>query len=157
MIDEVLTCRTYTLEDGEEMEVSSYERFAELIEQFWNGDLINRTTGISNLWQRIVFGYETLLDNACDPNSKFLEWREDIAKFLENKNEETHSPFNVFKVQMSDELSREFEEIKNENGFSGEEVFRRAIAFYRLAKSALNNGESVVLRSKFTEREITDC
>jgi len=90
MIDEVLHLRTYTSEDEETEKIPTNDRFVELIEQFWCGDLINRTTGINNSWRRIVFGYVTLFDNACDPNSEFLEWREDIAKFLENKNDDTN-------------------------------------------------------------------
>jgi len=98
MIDEVLHLRTYTSEDEETEKIPTNDRFVELIEQFWCGDLTSITRGINNSWRRIVFGYVTLLDNACDPNSEFLEWREDIAEFLENKNEETSSSSNVFKV-----------------------------------------------------------
>lgn len=90
MIDEVLICSTYTMENGKTEEISSNDRIVELIEQFWCGDHTSITSGIGNSWARIVFGYETLVDNACDPNSKFLEWREDIAKFLEEKNDKTN-------------------------------------------------------------------
>jgi hypothetical protein len=75
------------MENVETEKISSNDRFAELIEQFWWGYNSSTTCGIAESWERIVFGYETLVDNACDPNSKYLEWREDIAKFLEDKND----------------------------------------------------------------------
>jgi hypothetical protein len=93
MIDEVLTCRTYTYTiDGEEVtEEVNPERFQEIIEQLWTGDWINRESGVGNSWHRIVFGYITLFDNACDPNVDFLEWKPEIAEFLSKQSDNNQS------------------------------------------------------------------
>jgi hypothetical protein len=29
-------------------------------------------------YERILFGYETLVENACDPNLSYLEWKPEI-------------------------------------------------------------------------------
>ncbi len=55
---------------------------------------------------------------------------------------------------MSDELVKEFEDIQQETGLNGAEVFRRAIALYRIAKKASKDGEQVILRAKDREREL---
>lgn len=87
MIEEVLTCGTYTYDiDGvETTETVGLERFKEIIEQLWVGDWIGRESGVGVSWHRIVFGYITLVDNACDPDSKFLEWKKEIAEHLNTK------------------------------------------------------------------------
>ena len=33
--------------------------------------------------QRIVFGYQVLVDNCCDPDESALEWRKDIRVLVE--------------------------------------------------------------------------
>ena len=35
--------------------------------------------------QRVVFGYQILVDNCCDPDDTALEWRPDIKAMLESK------------------------------------------------------------------------
>jgi hypothetical protein len=64
------------------------------------------------------------------------------------------NPSNRFEVRMSDELVKEFEDIQQETGLNGAEVFRRAIALYRIAKKASKDGEQVILRAKDREREL---
>ena len=64
------------------------------------------------------------------------------------------NPSNRFEVRMSDELVKEFEDIQQETGVNGAEVFRRAIALYRIAKRASKDGEQVILRAKDREREL---
>lgn len=59
-----------------------------------------------------------------------------------------------FDVRMSEELAREFEEIQQTTGLNGADVFRRAIALYKIAKNASMNGEQVILRSENKEREL---
>lgn len=61
---------------------------------------------------------------------------------------------NRFDVRMSDEFAQEFDEIQKETEMSGAEVFRRAIALYKIAKRASRDGEQVILRSKDREREL---
>lgn len=55
---------------------------------------------------------------------------------------------------MSDELAKEFVDIQEETGLNGAEVFRRAIALYKIAKKAKKDGEQVILRAKDREREL---
>ena len=64
------------------------------------------------------------------------------------------NPVNRFEVRMSDELAQEFEEIQSTNEMTGAEVFRRAIALYKIAKKASKEGEQVIIRAKDTEKEL---
>jgi hypothetical protein len=64
------------------------------------------------------------------------------------------TPRDRFEVRMSDELAQEFDEIQQTNGMTGAEVFRRAIALYKIAKKASKDGEQVILRAKDREREL---
>jgi hypothetical protein len=64
------------------------------------------------------------------------------------------TPRDRFEVRMSDELAQEFDEIQKATGLNGAEVFRRAIALYRIAKKASKDGEQVILRAKDREREL---
>jgi hypothetical protein len=56
---------------------------------------------------------------------------------------------------MSVELAQEFHEIQEITGLNAAEVFRRAIAIYKIAKEAVKNGEQVILRSEERERWLT--
>ena len=38
--------------------------------------------GLGMHWQRLIFGYETLVDNACDETKDHLAWKHDIAEKL---------------------------------------------------------------------------
>jgi len=64
------------------------------------------------------------------------------------------NPPNLFQVRMSDELAQEFDEIQQTTGMNGAEVFRRAIALYKIAKRASRDGEQVIIRAKDREREL---
>lgn len=64
------------------------------------------------------------------------------------------NPATRFDVRMSDELAQEFVEIQEETGYTGAEVFRRAIALYKIAKKASKEGEKVILRAENREREL---
>lgn len=64
------------------------------------------------------------------------------------------TPRDRFDVRMSEELAREFDDIQKTTGLNGAEVFRRAIALYKIAKKASTDGEQVILRSKDREREL---
>ena len=59
-----------------------------------------------------------------------------------------------FDVRMTEQLASEFDEIVQRTGLSKAEVFRRAIALYRVAKMANMNQEQVIIRSKDKEREL---
>ena len=59
-----------------------------------------------------------------------------------------------FDVRMTEQLASEFDDIVQRTGLSKAEVFRRAIALYRVAKTANMNQEQVIIRSKDREREL---
>ncbi len=59
-----------------------------------------------------------------------------------------------FDVRMTEQLASEFDDIVQRTGLSKAEVFRRAIALYRIAKTASMNQEQVIIRSKDKEREL---
>lgn len=59
-----------------------------------------------------------------------------------------------FSVTMSEELAQEFEDIQRDTRMNGAEVFRRAIALYKIAKKAIIDGEQVILKAKDRERLI---
>ena len=48
-------------------------------------------TEIDGLWERILFGYETLVANACDPSLTYLDYKPEIkqamAQHLANKSD----------------------------------------------------------------------
>ena len=37
---------------------------------------------VAACWRRVVFGYEMLVNNCCDPDSDVLEWRADVLKLI---------------------------------------------------------------------------
>jgi hypothetical protein len=41
---------------------------------------------ISHIHMRVVFGYEVLVDNVCDPDLDYLEFKPELKKLLENEN-----------------------------------------------------------------------
>lgn len=41
------------------------------------------SSNISHIYMRIVWGYEILVDNACDPDLDYLEFKPEIKKLLE--------------------------------------------------------------------------
>jgi hypothetical protein len=56
--------------------VDSYDEDA-LLDLLFNG-------GVPT-WERTVFGYLVLVDNACDPDKGYLDWKPEIKKLLHNK------------------------------------------------------------------------
>lgn len=37
-------------------------------------------------WERILFGYETMFNNACNPNLTYLEFKPEILELMHQKN-----------------------------------------------------------------------
>lgn len=33
-------------------------------------------------WERTVFGYEVLVDNCCDPDKSYLDWKPELKKLM---------------------------------------------------------------------------
>ena len=86
---------------------------------------------------------------------KALNQLQQLDRDLAHVNERQSTPSDSFSVRMSEELAREFDEIQKDTGMNGAEVFRRAIALYKIAKKASTDGEQVILRAKDNERLIT--
>ena len=42
-------------------------------------------SNISHIHMRVVFGYEVLVDNVCDPDLDYLEFKPEIKKFLDSE------------------------------------------------------------------------
>ena len=40
-------------------------------------------------YERLIFGYETLVDNACDPNVSHLEWKPELKQIIEEAGQDT--------------------------------------------------------------------
>ncbi len=34
-------------------------------------------------WRRVVFGYQVLVTNSCDPDKSFLDWKPEISAAIE--------------------------------------------------------------------------
>jgi hypothetical protein len=37
------------------------------------------------IWQKIIYGYETMFENACDPTAETLEWKPEIKAVLKRE------------------------------------------------------------------------
>ena len=113
-------------------------------------------------------GHEGSQNIDLDGHKVLLSVVQDVVRTEEDKTEREEwplydqeslpsptTPCNHFEVRMSDELAQEFQEIQEMTGLSASEVFRRAIAIYKIAKEAVKNGEQVILRAKDRERWLT--
>lgn len=74
-------------------DVEKLMRFMQLLEhidecgdRFKNRTVLRRVygwwsrLGIRGRWCRVIWGYRTLMDNCCDPNSQVLEWRPEFLR-----------------------------------------------------------------------------
>lgn len=60
-----------------------------------------------------------------------------------------------FEVRLNDKLARDFDAIAAETGLSRADVFRRAIALYRVAKRAeMGNGHVIIRTEEGAEQEL---
>lgn len=60
-----------------------------------------------------------------------------------------------FEVRLNDKLARDFDAIAVETGLSRADVFRRAIALYRVAKHAeMGNGHVIIRTKEGAEQEL---
>jgi metal-responsive CopG/Arc/MetJ family transcriptional regulator len=80
-----------------------------------------------------------------------IEYSENVSS---EETPQVTSSYEHFKVKMSDQLAKQFDEIKQTTGLSGAEVFSRAIALYSIAKKAIENGEQLILKGEDREREL---
>lgn len=76
-------------EDGditdEEPEELNPDQFLDRLKGMWEGTPLPFRKGVDCTWGKITFGYRTLVDNACDPDLSYLEWRPDIKTFLDSQ------------------------------------------------------------------------
>ena len=59
-----------------------------------------------------------------------------------------------FEVRMNERLAQDLDEISKENNLTRADVFRRAIALYKIAKKAEHQNGHVLIRTGETEREL---
>ena len=86
IIEEFMDNGTYTAPNDTADDETRYltdEEFVELLRKKWGGRF--KPVGVDASWSRIVFGYQVLVKNACNPTLDYLEWREDIASFLQSQ------------------------------------------------------------------------
>jgi hypothetical protein len=82
MLEEAIEYGTVTDSKGNSEEVDD-EKIAEIIRNAWNG---HGRVGCS--WRRVIIGCAVLIDNCCDPELSYLDWRPDVRAFLESQPEE---------------------------------------------------------------------
>jgi metal-responsive CopG/Arc/MetJ family transcriptional regulator len=59
-----------------------------------------------------------------------------------------------FEVRMNERLAQDLDEISRENNLTRADVFRRAIALYKIAKKAEHQNGHVFIRTGEIEREL---
>jgi hypothetical protein len=84
LIEEYMEYGTYTPPNDEIEEESielTDETFIEKLRELWGGRLSQRA-GVDSAWPRVVYGYQVLHDNVCDPSKDYLDWEPHIAAQL---------------------------------------------------------------------------
>ncbi len=87
-IEEYMEYGTHTpqSEDVEEESIDlSEEQFVEKLRELWGGAF--RTSGVDCKWSRVVLGCSILIENCCDPELDYLEWKKEIRELVEAHNE----------------------------------------------------------------------
>lgn len=79
-LEEMLEHGCLTSSDGEDTVDVDDARILEVIRHAWD---VYPSVGCG--WRRVVLGYDTVVKNACDPESSTLDWRKDLAAYLENR------------------------------------------------------------------------
>ena len=99
--------------------------------------------------------FANALINPPEPNealkNAMIEYSENVSS---EETPQVTSSYEHFKVKMSDQLAKQFDEIQQTTGLSGAEVFSRAISLYSIAKKAIENGEQFILKGEDKEREL---
>ena len=87
MLEETIEYGTHTPDpEGESVRIDD-AKIVELIRNAWG----TFGPGVGPSWRRVVYACAVLIDNACDPDADTLEWRPDIAAFLESREAESVS------------------------------------------------------------------
>jgi len=78
-----------------EIDIDKVQNFFEQLEDMIQGDVdpvdvsdfVRASFPHGGSWERLVHGYRVLLDNVCDPNKSYLDWKPEIqaAMDLEDK------------------------------------------------------------------------
>jgi hypothetical protein len=73
--------RTYTPDrDAEPVRITG-GRFLELLQKLWGGRF--KPPGVDACWSRVVFGCQILIENVCDPDKNYLDWKPEFVKLIE--------------------------------------------------------------------------
>lgn len=92
LVDEYLKFGTYSPKgEDEPPQEPTPDEILDIFRGVWEGDW---GYGAGDVWAKIMVGYRTLVENACDPDCSYLEWRPDIKAFLDSK-EQKHGENNV--------------------------------------------------------------
>ena len=78
LLEEVLECGTYTADQESEPVPVTLIDLTAMLQRQWEA-----RPGVASAWRRVVFGCDMLIDNCCDPDSDTLEWRPEVAEFIE--------------------------------------------------------------------------
>ena len=70
-----------------------YENFNSIIEEIktedgsfsWEYYASYYQENISHIWSRILFGFEVLVDNVCDPELDYLDYKKELKQLMEDK------------------------------------------------------------------------
>ena len=65
--------------NGTEVTSADFELFPQVLEKWHQAH--------PGSFERVVFGFGILLENCCDPDLSYLDWRPDIRAFLESQQE----------------------------------------------------------------------
>jgi hypothetical protein len=72
MPDELAAMRDFFYGLQEQMETSGPSEVYDWLEK--NFPKVDGT----GTWERVIYGYETMFDNACDPSLSYLDWNKDL-------------------------------------------------------------------------------
>lgn len=68
-------------EDGDFPEISDEDALQYISSQFsrWT-----RGNTVMTCWRRVVYGFQILHDNVCDPDADHLDWKPELKAIIEN-------------------------------------------------------------------------
>lgn len=68
-------------DDGDFPEISDEDALEYINEQF---SRCTRGATVGTSWRRVVWGFQILHDNVCDPDADHLEWKPELKAIIEN-------------------------------------------------------------------------
>lgn len=84
-------------------EIDYLREFLLKLEEFWEAgidsdsatkleELLHEDFARISGWRRIVEGYQALVDNACDPNLNYLDWKPELKERIEGNRDAENLP-----------------------------------------------------------------